>query len=205
MLRVRIFVDHANFDRSWKDNVKNARMDWGKLPGVIMKRLGKMEYLSDSQLEHRGITVYASIHPQPAEADLRYEHWLRFTLDQLPGYTVKFSTRQLQTGRCEKGHPTSQFVEKGVDTKIACDMLSAAIRDSYDIGVVLSNDADLIPSIECVQDVLDRRFVHVGLDRSGQYIRSAAWGHILLDSAIEELKEPPNLRSVPKPPAAQAR
>jgi uncharacterized LabA/DUF88 family protein len=193
-----MFVDHANFDSSWREVSKpRARLDWAKLPAIILARLAEMDYLKSSEMEHRGITVYASIHPQPSQADLRYEHWLRFELDQLPGYTVKFATRQLQTGRCNEGHATSQFVEKGVDTKIACDMLASAIRDGYDVGVIMSNDADLIPSIECVQDVLDRRFVHVGFGKPGQYIRSAAWGHIKLDDVIEDLTVEAKVKAVP--------
>jgi uncharacterized LabA/DUF88 family protein len=171
-------------------------MDWSKLPNVIMSRLREIDYLRESEMEHRGTTVYASIHPRPSAADVREERWLRFTLDQLPGYTVKFSTRQLQRGKCSKGHETSHYVEKGVDTKIACDMLAAAIRDAYDIAVIVSNDADLIPSIECVQDVLDRRVVHAGLGDACQYIRSAAWGHIALSDAVSELKEEPPLRAI---------
>lgn len=202
MIRVRIFVDYANFDSTWQRMAgRGDRLDWGKLPQTIVSQLSQIGYLKNEVIEHRGITVYASIHPQPSEADIRHERWLRFTLDQLPGYTVKFSTRQLQTGRCNKGHETSQFVEKGVDTKIACDMLAAAIRDAYDVGVILSNDADLIPSVECVQDVLDRRVVHVGLGEQGQYIRSAAWGHIRLDSLLDELKAERPIRAVPQPAA----
>jgi uncharacterized LabA/DUF88 family protein len=194
MLRVRVFVDHANFDCAWKREAGRSELDWAKLPTVIMERLSDIQYLHGTEIEHRGTTVYASTHPRPSKADIEDERWLRFTLDQLPGYTVKFSPRQLQKGKCSRGHETSHWVEKGVDTKIACDMLAAAIRDAYDVAVIVSNDADLIPSIECVQDVLDRRVVHAGLGDACQYIRSAAWGHIALSHSINDLKEDPPQR-----------
>lgn len=68
-------------------------------------------------------------------------------------------------------------------------MLAAAIRGAYDIAVVMSDDADLLPSVEVVQDVLDRHVVHVGFSNSGKHMRSAAWGHVLLDPLVETLRE----------------
>lgn len=173
---------------------RSQKLDWSRLPGVILSQLKSLDYLREETLEHRGTTVYASTHPRPTKEDIEQERWLRFKLDQLAGYTVKFSQRQLQKGKCSQGHVTSQYVEKGVDTKIACDMLASAIRDSYDIGIVISNDADLIPSIECVQDVLDKRIVHAGLGDACQYIRSAAWAHIALSGCVSELLQPANSR-----------
>lgn len=202
MMRVRIFIDHANFERSWRReaNSNPRTLDWGKLPGAIMARLKQIDYLSGEVMEHRGTTVYASTHPRPNRADSEEEDRLRFVIDQLPGYTVKFSQRQLQKSKCKRGHVTEEYIEKGVDTKIACDLLAAAIRDAYDIGVLVSNDADLIPSIECVQDVLDRRIVHAGLGDACQYIRSAAWAHIPLSCAIDDLRlDPVGAPGVPKP------
>jgi hypothetical protein len=40
--------------------------------------------------------------------------------------------------------------EKGIDVKMALDIVTMAIDDSYDIGVVVSSDTDLHPAIEYV-------------------------------------------------------
>ena len=56
--------------------------------------------------------------------------------------------------------------------------------------MIVSDDADLVPSVECVQDILDKQIVHLGFKRSGQLHRSAAWSHILLHSMVDELMEP---------------
>jgi len=188
--RVRVFVDHANFDIGWKESVgRGTRLNWEILPDMIINKLQEMRYLKGNALEMSGVYVYASTHPRPSDADLKYEHWLKFILDQLPGYTVKHSLRQARVSKCEQGHKFTHYVEKGVDTRIACDMLAAAIRGAYDIAVVISDDADLLPSVEVVQDVLDRHVVHVGFKKSGEHLRSAAWGHILLDGLVDELKD----------------
>jgi uncharacterized LabA/DUF88 family protein len=190
MKRIRIFVDHANFDISWKEAMQQsgARFAWEEFPKVLVNHLISAAYVKAGEVDLRGITVYASLHPKPAQKDLNFEHWLKNGLDQLPGYTVKCSYRQEQNGRCNQGHTTKSFVEKGVDTKIVCDMMALAMRDLYEVGVVVSNDSDLVPSIECLQDILDRQIVHVGFKNSGQLIRSAAWSHLLLDEMVNELK-----------------
>jgi len=167
MKRVRIFVDHANFSIAWKNEIGrgNGRISWENLPGVIMKGLEDKGFIRGGEADLRGVSVYASTHPEPNEDELRYQNWLHYVLDQLPGYTVKIAVRQAQ--QCNHDAGKIHYVEKGVDTKIACDMLSLAMRELYDLAVLISDDADLIPSVECVQDVLDKQVVHVGFKRSG--------------------------------------
>ncbi|HEX8572995.1 MAG TPA: NYN domain-containing protein [Allosphingosinicella sp.] len=198
MKRIRVFVDHANFDCGWKDAMRKSgmRFAWDKFPAVLVSHLAEAGYVREAEADLRGITVYASLHPKPSAMDVAFERWLKTGLDQMPGYTVKYSYRQEQNGRCKEGHPTKDFVEKGVDTKIVCDMMALAMRDLYDLGVIVSDDSDLVPSVECVQDVLDRQIVHVGFKNSGMMIRSAAWSHLLLDQMADELKEPRPLRAV---------
>lgn len=166
-----------------------TRFAWDKFPNVLMRHLILAGFVKDEQGDLRGITVYASLHPKPEQRHLEFEHWLKTGLDQLPAYTVKTSYRQEQSGRCKQGHPTREFVEKGVDTKIVCDMMALAMRDLYDLGVIVSDDSDLVPSVECVQDILDKQIVHLGFKRSGELIRSAAWSHLLLDAMMDDLKE----------------
>ncbi|HEY0411838.1 MAG TPA: NYN domain-containing protein [Allosphingosinicella sp.] len=202
-MRVRIFVDHANFDIAWRHEVGSCGGDlaWEELPGVIMNHLSSINYLQRAEMELRGISVYASTRQPGRQEDRHFDHWLRFELDQLPGYTVKISPRQRRVERCDKGHESVHYVEKGVDTKIVCDMMALAMRDLYDVAVVISDDSDLVPSVECVQDVLDKHVVHVGFERSGAQIRSAAWSHLLLDNMISQMVQPPRLKAVPSAPA----
>lgn len=188
MKRIRVFVDHANFEIAWREEIgeDGPHIAWEQLPKLIFDQLANKGFIEKQHADLRGITVYASTHPEPDEHDAKYEQWLKFKLDQLPSYTVKTSVRQRQL--CNHGHNAVHFVEKGVDTKIACDMLSLAMRDLYDLGVIISDDSDLVPSVECVQDILDRQIVHLGFRNSGQIIRSAAWGHLLLDNMKNQLR-----------------
>ncbi|WFU79184.1 NYN domain-containing protein [Bradyrhizobium sp. CIAT3101] len=57
------------------------------------------------------------------------------------GFTVK-------RGRIVYDH---KIREKGVDVKIAVDLIVGAVDDLYDIAIIVSSDTDLIPAIQYVQ------------------------------------------------------
>lgn len=203
MKRVRIFMDHSNFTIGWSKHPSTRGMGvkWKQLPKIVMSELTHRGFINaDSDL--RGITVYGSV-KREGEADI--EKFLHFDLDQLPGYTVRISYRQERP--CSHVEGYIHHVEKGVDTKIVCDMLALAMRDHYDLAVLVSDDEDLVPSIQCVQDILDRQIIHLGFARGGRETRSAAWGHIPLDDLVGRLKGPRHPgdnchpRSPPKTPS----
>jgi len=43
--------------------------------------------------------------------------------------------------------------EKGIDVLLAVDMVMGAMRDDYDVAVLVSADTDLLPAVEAVLDV----------------------------------------------------
>lgn len=194
--RIRVFLDHWELSTSWKkltgvdlESDCNA-LNWRMLPQALVETLDTMRYLDESPKEMRGIDVYASL-PKNTEAKTKFQGWLDGHLDQLPGYVVhKMNNRSEERKTCEVCKETVRVpVEKGVKTRVACDMLSNAMRDHYDIGVLFMDDPELIPSIQCVQEVLDKHIIHVGLGSAASkaerkhtsHIRSAAWGHLMLE------------------------
>lgn len=63
----------------------------------------------------------------------------------------------------EDGRPVRWDVhEKGIDVMLAVDMVSGALRDEYDVAVLLSADTDLVPAAEAVLD-------------AGKWLEFAAW------------------------------
>lgn len=45
-------------------------------------------------------------------------------------------------------HPDKTFHEKGVDVRLAVEMIRLAREDKYDIAYLLSSDTDLVPAVE---------------------------------------------------------
>jgi len=52
------------------------------------------------------------------------------------------------TEQCPKGHKMLTFKEKGVDVKIAVDMINLAFNKELKIAIIASSDSDLQPAIK---------------------------------------------------------
>lgn len=60
---------------------------------------------------------------------------------------VRVFTRRL---RYPRDWPDSRPQEKGIDVALAVDFVLMAARGEYDVGVIMSTDADLVPALEAV-------------------------------------------------------
>lgn len=52
--------------------------------------------------------------------------------------------------------------EKGIDVKLATDLITAAVDNRYDTAIVISSDADLIPAIDWVRFRCKKKIEYVG-------------------------------------------
>lgn len=201
--RVRVFIDYWNFANNWNSftgHFPDKNMDWAALPRAILEALHDIPQLSNTNKDLRGVKVYASSLPmaisndlgfdeeERLKEDLRLSDWLEHELDQLTAYTVDITQRSDRPLRCDVCKTeNSHFVEQGVDTKIAIDLVSLASSDLYDIAVLITDDGDLVPSTQCVQDTLDKQVVHIGFKDLKTEVRKEAWGHLYFDSLLADI------------------
>lgn len=70
---------------------------------------------------------------------------------------------KVKLGRVEfrgtNGDGTPILVEKGIDTQIVVDMLLGAVRDTYDVAILLSGDADFAGAVEAVKEMGKKVYV----------------------------------------------
>ncbi len=78
--------------------------------------------------------------------------------------------------------------EKGVDVKMAIDIVIDAIEDKYDTAIVVSSDTDLIPAIEYVRS-LGKRVEYVG------FSYSPSWG-MMKNADTRVLLLPDNMKDL---------
>jgi len=52
--------------------------------------------------------------------------------------------------------------EKGIDVKLATDLIVGAVDDKYDVAVVVSSDSDLVPAIDWVRHRMKKVVEYVG-------------------------------------------
>lgn len=81
----------------------------------------------------------------------------------------------LSSKRCgfliERGyimHNDGQYYEKGVDVKIAVDIVVGAYEDAYDTAVLVSSDTDLIPAIERAR-ILGKKVEYIGFSHKPSF------------------------------------
>jgi len=84
-----------------------------------------------------------------------------------------------------RGHPVPVPIEKGVDVRLAVDMLTRAYREQYDVAVLVSGDNDFTDLVQAVKD--HGKHVEVALfgpPTSSRQLRDAADRVIVLDAAF---------------------
>lgn len=135
MEKVAIFIDGSNFYHGMKSNLGE---------GINIKFEKFSELLSGSRKLVR--TYYYNAPVRKEDDEEKYKAQQRFfqKLDIIPYFTVKL-------GRLEK-RPKGYVEEKGVDVKLAVDMLQLAYSDVYDTAILVSGDGDFAYVVEAVKN-----------------------------------------------------
>lgn len=79
----------------------------------------------------------------------------------------------------------TSYHEKGVDVKIAIDLVIGACRDEFDVAIVLSSDSDLVPAVAEVRSS-GKRVEYIGFSTSSSIalIRNANSSRLLTKTDI---------------------
>lgn len=67
------------------------------------------------------------------------------------------------------------YREKGVDVKLAVDIVLKAVKDYYDTAILVSSDTDLVPAIQAVKE-FGKRVEYIGFSHQPSFglIKAAA-------------------------------
>ena len=197
-IRVMVFVDFWNFQLMVNDLERGFPVDWKKL-GPIIARIALKLVDAESQLSYQGMNVYGSFDPS-SKKDESFRRWATNSLDKFPGVQATMIPRQrqrkgpvcpvcheemLQCNKCASDMRGTE--EKGVDTRIATDMIKLAWVDNYDVAVLISSDKDFVP----VVDFLSTRgikTIHAAFPPQGSMLSQHCWGNISVPSVMEQFR-----------------
>ena len=56
--------------------------------------------------------------------------------------------------------------EKGIDVKLATDLIVGAVDKKYDVAIVISSDTDLVPAVDWVRNRMKLKIEYVGFSIS---------------------------------------
>lgn len=193
--RVRVFVDYWNFqlrlhERGSLTTGDHAKfnIDWKKLGPWLAAKACAIAGIDAPSCSFEGMGVYSSYDPK-TQGGRQFRSWLMSWMNRQPGIDVQCLERKAKARpRCpichrdithcphqDCGQAIAGTVEKGVDTLIATDMIRLAWEQAYDIAVIASLDADLVPAVEFL-NLKGRKIIQAGFPPQGVALATACWG-----------------------------
>jgi hypothetical protein len=192
--------------------MKEARQIWERLPYDLIDVLESSPEIAgvagESVFEFAGAQVYDSFVPDldlalggVSQEDKRTRYRgeerriLEIEIGTLPGFSVHIADRKVdrqgqglnaRPRKNERGFIESE--EKEVDTSLVADMLAFAALGRFDVALLLSDDRDYRPAVVRVQQLWDKKVVHVGFSNTPM-LRTVCWSYISLDEQEEEEDE----------------
>ncbi len=143
MDRVIVFIDGSNLYHGLKATLGHARLDFSRFSAElcgIKRRLVHTYYYNVPVRQADDPTRYAG--QQRFFAQLRMVAHLSIELGRLVD-----RDRDEKCPKCGHDYKVKYQTEKGVDVKVAVDMLAMAFDNQYDTAVLVSNDGDFAPAV----------------------------------------------------------
>ena len=197
-LHVRVFVDFWNFTLSIKKRDPAFKVDWKELGRTLATEATRLIDPA-ANVNFAAMHVVGSYDPKKPE-DTKLKNWLLNTLDKFPGVHVSALQRQRkrEPPRCPACHATTAICptcggdmrgteEKGVDTRLATDMISLAWANGYNVAVLVFADKDFVPVAEFLQ-TRGIKVIHASFPPLGGELSQRCWGSISIPSFIERIR-----------------
>lgn len=173
--RICIFIDGGNFYHLVlkKLKIRNNDFDFDKfvkflIGDRIIVEMGKRYYTGTvREQENDPKSKEAMAEQTKLFSILKDGHWeiktskLRRRLEE-----IIIDQRTVDCDKLKKAGLNKiqyeRWREKGIDVKIATDLIVGAVDDKYDIAIVVSSDGDLIPAIDWVRKRKNKRVEYIG-------------------------------------------
>ena len=185
-----VFADFWNYTLSMKDHDPSFKTDWKKLPKILTREAGNL--VDSGALAHyEGMNVYGS-YDQTTPKGRGLKNWSNSVLDGFPGVNAEFKqrTRVKSHPKCSSCHQKVEACpnpacgkdmrgtqEKGIDTRIASDLVAMAWEKAFDVAVLVSADQDFVPAAEYLQKK-GIKVIQAGFPPNGMLLKQKCWASI---------------------------
>lgn len=167
--RLMVFIDGSNLYHSLRSHFGRSDLDFAKFVSCLKetRELRRTYYY--------GAQVDQALDPQGYKSQQRFLD----SLNRVPYFEVRL-------GRLVyRNWPTSAPFEKGIDVRLATDMLTHAFRNNFDVALLVSADADFGDMLQAVKDLGKHVEVALfGASTSSRRLRDAADRVIPIDVAF---------------------
>jgi uncharacterized LabA/DUF88 family protein len=173
--RVSIHIDGGNFYHLVlkKLNLNETDFDFEKFAnflanGRIISEMGKRFYIGTVREKEGDVRSKEAMSKQTSLfAFLKKHNWeiktskLKKRIEKIAiDDRVNDYKKLLKLGI--KEITTERFREKGIDVKLATDLIVGAVDDKYDTAIIISSDSDLIPAIDWVKLRMKKTIEYIG-------------------------------------------
>lgn len=119
---------------------------------------------------------------------------------------IKIDTRvqeyeKLRVAKIDTLH-IARLHEKGIDVKIATDLIVGAVDNKYDTAIVISSDTDIVPAIDWVRMRMKRRIEYIGFsipDSRGDTYASKPTFALIARTDVQRILVESDIRRFVKP------
>ncbi len=170
--KVMIFIDGSNVYRSCRD--LDFKISYTKFLSILRKDRNVIR------------TYYYSGIKSKNQNEGKF-------FKMLKGLGVEIKTKLLKKRNvtCRScGTVAETYIEKGIDASLSTDLLWHAFQKSYDIGIIVSADADFIPPIERVRDLGRRVELWAFKHTLGNELKNKADTVNFIDDIIDKIEYP---------------
>ncbi|OGH77913.1 MAG: hypothetical protein A2224_00375 [Candidatus Magasanikbacteria bacterium RIFOXYA2_FULL_40_20] len=173
--RVQIFIDGGNLYHLVfkKLNIKELDFSFEKFSDFLVNgreltEFGKRFYIGTVR-EHEGDEYSKEAMSKQTKlfSVLKKDKWelktskLRSRLEKVIIDSRTVDYKKLH-GKGVKFVEFNRMREKGIDVKIATDLIIGALDNKYDTAILVSSDSDLIPAIDIVKNRFNKKIEYVG-------------------------------------------
>jgi len=172
--RVIAYIDGFNLYFGMKEGLGNQCL-WLDVQKLATSLLKPNQVL----IETKYFTSRISNNP-PKQA--RQNTYLE-ALETLSDFNIYYGKYNSQIRTCQKcGDAHSHSSEKMTDVNIACQLLTDAFQDRYDVAFLITGDSDLVPPINLIHTLFPNKRVFVGFPpkRHNLSVSSIAKGSMII-------------------------
>lgn len=152
--RVMIFIDGANLYKRTRELIpKGKQVDIEKLAQKLLgdRRLVRIYYYN---------TRSPSADPEEQKAQQRFLEklgWINNLQKRIGRLIPKEYKVKCPNPDCKKEFVFKTHIQKGVDTRIAVEMVTLAVSDAYDTAILVSGDEDLVEAVDYIREHTHKR------------------------------------------------
>ena len=149
--------------------------------------------------EYQGLNFYGSYDPA-SDKDRKLRRWATMKVSTFSGVRVSMLPRQRKRSppRCPAcreevvtcracGADMRGTEEKGVDVRMATDMISLAWAGNYDVAVLVSSDRDFVPVTEFLE-TKGIKVIHGAFPPKGADLTRKAWDSVDVAARREDFR-----------------